>query len=112
LFGVVSGVVAVIFSAFFGEAGKDLYAWAKHKIRPTAAEPVRVSSNFQPKNHSPDLFLWVNEVDVSARLSAGYSYYRDPEDGAKRFMVPNPSQAHPGKTFYMWRPSKDQPKDG
>ena len=34
LLGVVSGLGAIIFSAFFGEAGKDLYAWAKHKIRP------------------------------------------------------------------------------
>ncbi len=111
LLGIIAVVSALIYGAFFGEAGKDLYAWVKHKIRPPEPEPVPVSSSFRPKNHSPELFLWVKEVDLPARLSEGYSYYRDPEDSAKRFMVPNPSQAHPGKSFYMWKPGKDQPKD-
>lgn len=111
LLGIVAVIGTLIYGAFFGEAGKDLYGWIKHKIRPPAPEPVEVSSSFRPENHSPELFLWVKEIDVSARLSAGYSYYRDPEDGAKRFMVPNPSRAHPGKSFYMWKPGKDQSKD-
>lgn len=111
LLGVISGALAMIFSAFFGEAGKDLYAWVKHKIRPPAPEPVRVSSNFQPKNHSGDLFLWVNEVNVADRLSEGYSFYCDPEDGARRFMIANPSLSPTEKTFYMWRPGANKTED-
>ena len=107
----VSVVVALIYGAFFGEAGKDLYAWVKHKIRPPAPEPVRVSSNFQPKNHSGDLFLWVNEINVADRLSEGYSFYCDPEDGASRFMIHNPSLSPTEKTFYMWRPGENKTED-
>ncbi len=111
LLGVISGVAAVILSAFFGEAGKDLYAWSKHKIRPPAPKPLKVRMTFLPKNHSPDLFLWVSEADVAARLSEGYSYYCDPEDGARRFTYVNPAQAHAERRFFMWRPDMDKPKD-
>ena len=108
LLAIVAVVGTLIYGAFFGEAGKDLYAWVKHKFLPP--EPIEVSISFRPENHSPELFQWVKEGDVAARLSEGYSYYHDPEDGAKRFMVPNPSRPHPGKTFYMWKPGNEPPK--
>ena len=88
-----------------------MYALAKQKIRPPAPEPVRVGTNFQPKNYSPGAFNWVNEENVADKLSEGYSYYRDPEDGATRFMIPNPSQAQPDKAFFMLRPSEEKTKD-
>ena len=111
LFALVMIGLIIVLKGFFGAAGKDLYAWAKHKIRPPAPEPIRVNSNYQPKNHSSDLFLWVNEINVADRLSEGYSFYCDPEDGASRFMIHNPSLSPTEKTFYMWRPGENKTED-
>ena len=103
----LSAAAIIIVAVFFRETAKDLYIWVMHKVFPPEPNPIQVSSSFRPKNHSPELFRWVKECDVPAKLSEGYSYYRDPEDGAKRFMVPNPSRPHPGKTFYMRKPGND-----
>jgi len=111
LLGFASGAATLIIAAFFGEAGKDLYAWAKRKLWPLDPEPVKVSINFQPENLSGDLFLWVIENNVRQRLAEGFSYYRDPEDGAKRFMIANPSLSPAERTFYMWRPGEKKTKD-
>ena len=111
LIAVAAVVAAMVYGSFFGEAGKDLYAWVKRKLWPSEPEPVRVRSNFQPENYSGDLFLWVNEDNVSQRLAEGFSYYRDPEDGAKRFMIANPELSLAEKTFYMWRPGENRSKD-
>lgn len=109
--GVASGVGALVFGAFFGEAGKDLYAWVKRKLWPLEPDPVRVRSNFQPENLSGKLFLWVNEDNIPQRLAEGFTYYRDPEDGAKRFMIANQSLSPAEKTFYMWRPGENRTRD-
>ena len=108
LLGFASGAGTLIIAAFFGEAGKDLYALVKRKLWPVEPEPVKVRSNFQPQNLSGDLFLWVNEDNVTQRLAEGFSYYCDPEDGAKRFMIANPSLSPAEKTFYMWRPGENK----
>lgn len=111
LIAVATIIAALVYGSFFGEAGKDLYAWVKRKLWPPEPEPIRVSINFQPENLSGDLFLWIVEDNVRQRLAEGFSYYRDPEDGAKRFMIANPSTSPEEKTFYMWRPGENEIKD-
>jgi hypothetical protein len=108
--GYVLLAAVLIYSAFFSEAGKDLYAWVKHKIRPPEPEPVRVANDFKPKKYKAENFVWMNEVYVMDRLKAGYTYYLDVEDGAKRFRHPNPDRPHPEKEFYMWRPRGERPE--
>ena len=109
--GILALVAVLIFRAFFAEAGKDIYRWLMHKIRSPEPEPVQVNSNFRTQNHSPNLFRWVNKIDVPKRLLEGYSFYYDPEDGAKRFCLADPETLPTERTFYMWRPGQNQTND-
>lgn len=108
LLGVVSGVVAMILSAFFAEAGKDLYLWTKLKIRPPDPQPVQVGQNFVPRNYALESAVWAKENFVTDKLEAGYSFYRDPADGATRFRISNPSAPRVVKEFFMLKPDAEK----
>ena len=107
LLGVVSGLLAAFFAGFFGEAGKDAYASLKRKINAPEPEPVRVMSSFVPVGESADSYNWTNEVQINDRLAAGYRFYVDPSDGAKRFIYPNPSSRPMDKAHLMIRPKAE-----
>ena len=111
LFALVMIGLIIVVKGFFGEAGKDLYALVKRKLWPLEPEPVRVRSNFQPKNLPGNLFLWINEDNVTQRLAEGFSYYCDREDGAKRFYLADPETLPAERTFYMWRPGQNETND-
>ncbi len=105
LLGIVAVIGTLIYGAFFGEAGKDLYGWVKHKIRPADPEPIKVGRKYQPKNYAADSLVLVDEDYVEDKLTEGYSHYLDPSDGARRYRISNPSDAIPKKDFYMLKPN-------
>lgn len=111
LIGIVVVVGTLIWGGFFTAAGNDVYAWVMHKIRPPEPEPVRVDRKFQPKDCSPGVFVGVNENDVEAKLSEGYSFYRHPEDGAKRFYFADQVTLPTERTFFMWQPVENKNGD-
>ena len=109
LLGALSTAVLAILSVFFSEAARDLYIVVKRKIWPPDPDPVQVGQNFQPTNYVPESAVWAKESFVTDKLEAGYSFYRDPADGAPRYRISNPSSPQPVKEFFMMKPGADNP---
>ena len=101
---VLAGVALLFFRSIIGAVGKDLYTWLKRKISPPEPPPIKVKSTFRPAEDPEGHFVWIGEHDVPNKLAKGYKHYLGPEDGARRYQIPNEPQGLQDKAFFMRQP--------
>lgn len=76
--GTMVGVVAMLFSGFAGEAGKDLYIWLKKRIG--EPDPIKVSIKYIPQVYPADQCVWVREESIPVHEEQESFFYPHPKN--------------------------------
>ena len=75
IWGLVAGVIVIIFSGFGSAAGSDLWHWCKKRIKKEPPEPQEVSQKFSPTLYSRGSCAWVPELDVPEKEQQNWGFY-------------------------------------
>jgi len=75
IWGLIVGIVVIIFSGFGSAAGSDLWHWLKRRINKEPPEPKEVSAKFSPTLYPKSSCAWVPELDVPVKEQQDWGFY-------------------------------------
>ena len=87
LLGLLTGVVAIILSGFFGAAGKDLYAAVKKLLQPSKLKSTRAWAKFKVTDYPAGSCNWARDEKLETKIAGGYTYYLDSVTDSRVFRV-------------------------
>ncbi|WP_317933224.1 hypothetical protein [Halioxenophilus sp. WMMB6] len=109
IWGLVSGIVVVVFSSFFSAAGGDLWRWVKAKVSPSPPPPLQVRADFKPRDRIFDECAWVHGQRTTLRELEGYRFYLHPKTRARCFRELQFEGEEPFQEWLMLKPDTDPP---
>jgi hypothetical protein len=78
-------------------SGKQIHLNRYSKVFGTGATTRECVQRFKKDGR----FAWISEHEVLDKLAEGFTYYRGPKDGARRYQIPNESLTSQDKAFFM-----------